>query len=405
METSELKPKFKKSEDYYKLLIENSNDLIRVLDNWMKIEYINEKAHNRELGYTYEDLIGKNALNLIHHQEYKETRCFMRAVIKNGEAVREGRIKHKNGKWVWFEIKGKTFYANKNDQKFLFVCRNINERKKAETILKELNKKLEYRINERTKELRESEKQLRLQNEKLKKLDQLKTDFITIAAHELKTPLVPIFGFIELILIQYPNLSKGIANNLKKIQMNAERLKNYIDQLMDVMKIDAKKIDLILTNTNISDLIKKSVDTLKFKAKEKNIMISLDLRENLFLQIDELRITQVIQNLVLNAIKFTPINGHIKISMESKNNETLISVSDDGIGLTKDDINALFKKFVRLNIDPDKFSKNERGSGLGLYISKGIIKAHNGKIWVESEGKQKGSIFKVLLPNRAQQKN
>ncbi|MFX1442070.1 MAG: PAS domain S-box protein [Promethearchaeota archaeon] len=248
--------------------------------------------------------------------------------------------------------------------------------------------------------LKASEQKLREQNIELQKLDQLKTNFLTMVSHELKTPLISIGGYTDLILTKYDNLDAEIIDDLLRVQNNVKRLETYIEQLMDVLKIEAKKMELNKEITNVRLIVQDCINELDYQINQKKLNVELLIKDNLSLEVDSDRISQVFTNLLSNAIKYTPDKGNIKISSEKveKDNKFLFKVKDSGIGIRKEQIKHLFEKFVMLEKNPESSSAFESGSGLGLYITKGIIEEHGGKIWAISEGKGTGSEFCFTLP-------
>jgi len=250
-------------------------------------------------------------------------------------------------------------------------------------------------------ELLESEKLLRRQNIELKKLDKIKNDFITMAAHELKTPLISISGYTDYILMRHRSqLNPEVTTDLLTVQRNVNRLEVLMDQLLDVMKIDENELKLQKEMQNVSKIINDCLDELSYLINEKNLEIILNIEHEIILKVDPTRIFAVFTNLISNAIKFTPDYGWIEISATKEDDNYTFEVKDNGVGLTKDNIGRLFKKFER--IEPPILSENihikDSGTGLGLYITKGIINAHGGKIWADSEGQNKGSSFSFTLP-------
>ncbi|MHA1282913.1 MAG: PAS domain-containing sensor histidine kinase [Promethearchaeota archaeon] len=233
----------------------------------------------------------------------------------------------------------------------------------------------------------------------LKNLDQLKDNFLTMVAHELKTPLSSISGYTEYILTKYVNLDKDIRENLLIVQKNVNRLNNYIKQILDVMKIDADKIELNLEPVNIKDLIYNYIAEEELKIKQNKLEVKVEIPDDLSLIVDYQLFEQIIMNLISNAIKFTPPGGCIYISALQRENDVLFEIMDTGCGLNKEEINQIFNKFVKFNKNcmTDQYL---RGSGLGLYITKGFIEKHGGKIWAESEGLGKGASFKFTIPIR-----
>jgi len=249
------------------------------------------------------------------------------------------------------------------------------------------------------KQLRESEKKLREQNIELKKLDKIKNDFITMAAHELKTPLVSIYGYTDYILSKYEKeLNNEIKEDLLIVRRNIERLRNYMNQLLDVLKIDENKLKLRKTKTKIIDVINNCVKELSYQLKKKNHNLIVNCAEDIIVNVDSERIFQVISNLLSNAIKFTPENGNIKIAGKREKHCYKFVIKDNGIGLDKLELNQIFKKFEMIVQTPENSYNKEKGTGLGLYIVKGIIEAHGGNIEAFSKGKNLGTKFVFTLP-------
>ncbi|MFX1278242.1 MAG: PAS domain S-box protein [Promethearchaeota archaeon] len=250
-------------------------------------------------------------------------------------------------------------------------------------------------------ELMESERKLREQNIELMKLDQIKNDFITMAAHELKTPLISISGYTDYILMKYTNqLTPAIIEDLKTVQRNVKRLELLMDQLLEVMKIDEDKVDLHKERVDVSKLINDCLDELSYLINEKNLEIILNINHEIILNVDATRIFTVFTNLISNAIKFTHEYGWIEISAKKNKDGYIFEVKDNGIGLTQEELKKLFKKFERIKqpIDDSRVTIKDSGTGLGLYITKGIVNLHGGKIYATSEGVNKGSSFIFTLP-------
>lgn len=254
-------------------------------------------------------------------------------------------------------------------------------------------------------ELKKSQEKLREQNIELKKLDQLKNDFITIAAHELKTPLVSIMGYSELILANNELFSANIEEAAGKILRNSERLKFYINRLLDVMKLDSNKIDIVPAKADLSAIIEEVLHRFDYIFEKKEFKVEVDIPDDIEFQFDPLRIKQVVNNIVQNATKFTPKKGKISINAVKEERIVRVSISDTGIGIEQNDCERVFEKFVTLNSDLDEFSAQERGSGIGLYLARGIIHSHGGNIWIDSRGKGKGTKITFTLPLNGNKKN
>jgi len=308
--------------------------------------------------------------------------------------------KNKDGSNLSFDTNRIPLHDEENNVIGLLITYDdITDRMKKEEEIKSMNIVLEQKVRERTRDLMESEKKLREQNVALRKLDDLKNEFISMAAHELKTPLISISGYVEYILMKYnEEINQEIKEDMSVVQRNIGRLKKYINQLLDVMRIDENRFILNCEDTNVCKIIGTCIDELKNSIKEKQQQIVFDYKGDIFINADKERLSQVFSNLLTNAIKFTPQNGKIEIHAEDNANNFTFSVEDNGIGLNKLELKNLFNKFELSKYSDNGDFDTVKGSGLGLYITKGIIEAHGGSIQAHSEGKNKGSLFVFTLP-------
>ncbi len=233
--------------------------------------------------------------------------------------------------------------------------------------------------------------------EKLKELDKLKDDFLSIATHELKSPLVPILSQTELLLAQdYGEINPKQKEAIEMIRRNGVVLNELTGEVFDIAKIKSNKLRLILGPANLGKIVTDAVYERKILAEKKGIFVSFLLEPGIpNIEVDESRIRQVIVNLLDNAIKFTPENGTVHAELKKTENEILLTVKDSGIGLRKEDTGKIFTPFFQIE---SAVNRKYRGTGLGLAINKGIMEAHGGKIWVESEGEGKGCTFIASLP-------
>jgi signal transduction histidine kinase len=232
------------------------------------------------------------------------------------------------------------------------------------------------------------------QRERLEELNRLKSEFLAFASHQVKAPMAVVKGYAELIYEGIENVPEQAKDFAKKIKESVDNLLVLIEEFMDYRRIEEGKLEFNFEKLDIISLIREIVEKMKLLAMEKNLSLDFESKfDSLVMNVDKLRFSQVIQNLIDNAIKYTK-EGWIKVKVDKKDNEVLISVSDSGIGMSKELQQKLFGQFVR---DPS-IKKEIRGTGLGLYIAKHIVEAHKGKIWAESEGIGKGSTFYIKLP-------
>jgi two-component system, OmpR family, sensor histidine kinase VicK len=229
--------------------------------------------------------------------------------------------------------------------------------------------------------------------EKLKSHEKMQKEFINIAAHELRTPTQAILGYAELSQMQGSNVNKDEA--LSKIVKNAERLQRLTEDILDVTRIESQTLKLDKRKFDLRDMAASVLDDYRNKIQNgKNVgLVLLNADKAAFVVADRGRISQVLSNLVSNALKFTK-SGTVSVSIEEVKNddynkEFIAAVKDTGTGIDSDIMSQLFTKFV---------SKSQTGTGLGLFISKSIVEAHGGRIWAENNPDGKGATFRFSLP-------
>lgn len=233
---------------------------------------------------------------------------------------------------------------------------------------------------------------------KQKELDQMKSDFVSKVSHELRTPVVTVQNSISLLLSKTTGtLTQDQEKFLSIAQRNLGRLAHLIDDLLDLSKIEAAKMKLELAPHSIEKLINEVCDTLITWMQTKAIKIEYKVQKGIpKLKVDGNRIIQLLNNIIGNAIKFTPKGGVVTI--EAKTDEikkiVFVSITDTGIGIAKDDLDKVFDKFQQVG---ERVSTDISGTGLGLAIAQEIVRMHSGKIWVESE-KGQGAKFTFTLP-------
>ena len=237
---------------------------------------------------------------------------------------------------------------------------------------------------------------------KVKETEQMQKDFINIAAHELRTPIQPILGFVEILKDKAKDENQKELLNI--VSRNAKKLKQLTEDILQVSKIESQSLQLHKEYFNLNELVKNIIHDFKNQInKENKHIIKLELKTNekeIIINADKSKVNQVIYNLLNNAVRFTikkekyneaTNNGKISITIESKGNQVTITVKDNGQGIDEEILPKLFTKFA---------TKSETGgTGLGLYISKSIVEQHGGRIWTEiNRGIDKGAVFKFSLP-------
>jgi signal transduction histidine kinase len=256
------------------------------------------------------------------------------------------------------------------------VIREIQQREKLEKLAFELEKA----------------------NVELRKLDASKTEFISIASHQLRTPLTAIKGYLSMINEgNYGELPEEVKRKIVNIFESNERLIKLVNDLLNVSRIETGKLDLEKKETNLKTLISQAIKDLSINAKKKKIYLRFkDSKKDLpKVLIDEKKTRQALLNIIDNAIKYTNKGGVTVNAQETDDGYFLIEISDTGEGMSKEELNKVFERFSRGNAG--NWLHGE-GAGLGLYIARKFIEMHNGQVWADSQGSGKGSQFYIKVP-------
>ncbi len=266
------------------------------------------------------------------------------------------------------------------------------ERSRLYEEVKTLNLELEEKVKERTKELEETVQAAEVAN-------RAKSDFLAGMSHELRTPLNAVIGFSQVLQEQYfGKLNEKQVEYVTDILESGQHLLSLINDILDLAKIEAGKMELELSKVIIKDLLGSSLIMIKEKALAHGISLDIDTTgdlEGLEIMADERRLKQVMFNLLSNAAKFTPDGGAIRVESWKEGKELIISVSDTGIGIASEEQEKIFEEFYQAT---GGIRDKTPGTGLGLPLTRSIVEMHGGRIWVESEGRGKGSRFTFTLP-------
>ncbi len=283
----------------------------------------------------------------------------------------ETRMKHKNGEWIWVQILGRVIERHNNKPiRMVGVIIDITERKCHEYKMLEINKKLEEENANKDK-------------------------FFSIISHDLKAPFGALLGIAQLLDESYDELEEIERKEMIRISRNsATNIYELLDGLLEWSRAKSGRMSFTPTIVNINDINNHVMLVLIQNAKNKNITITNKINGNFTAFADEMMLRTILRNLISNAIKFTPKNGKIIVSAKIKENEVEISIKDNGIGISENDI----KKLFRIDIHHTTIgTSNESGTGVGLILCEELVNKNGGKIWVESEF-GKGSNFIFTLP-------
>jgi len=309
------------------------------------------------------------------------------------------------------------------------VARGIERRKLGEQLrervadledanrtINELNESLQDRIAEATAELQarvrdldEARIELQTGYERLQELDKLKSQFLSIASHELKTPITAMSGFVQIAVRRIrrrlgagrpnePDWKKEeetLLEQLEVVQRQTGKLARLVDELLDVSRIESGRLELRLADVDLPELAAEVMRRHQLMATKHELRLVYDPDRKLAVRGDRDHLEQVLNNLIGNAMKYSPAGGAIEVKVARVGeHEVELSVGDHGIGIRPAELARVFGLFYR---SPDRDARDVGGMGLGLYITKEIVDRHNGRIWAESELAQ-GTTFHVALP-------
>jgi signal transduction histidine kinase len=235
--------------------------------------------------------------------------------------------------------------------------------------------------------------QLQLANEELNQLDKLKSDFIAIASHELRTPLGVILGYASFL---QDTVDPQVREHASKMVNSAMQLRRIIEDLTNLRYLEKSQLELNLEDVPLVDMLRDLIGELQSLAEAKRHQLTLmppplELR----VRVDRIRMSMAINNVLNNAIRFTPDGGRISVQIEQKPREVWIMVSDTGIGLAKDQLERIFERFYQIE---DHMTRINGGLGIGLSIARALVEAHGGRLWATSPGLNQGSTFIIAVP-------
>lgn len=360
-------------------LMDNIPDVIYFKDRKGRLILVN-RAHAKGLGLTPKQVIGKTDFDIFP----RERACKMLEddmhVIKTGKPIidKVERATRADGIDNYVSTTKVPRYDEKgNIIGLIGITRDITKRMHLEQ-LKDEKESIEKKL------------------EAAQELNKLKSEFISIVSHELRTPLAIVKEAVHLISDEVPGpVNQKQRDVLKNANSNIQRLKKLIDDLLDISRIEGERFKLHYSLVNLNELLEESSDFFKKLASQKGINLDYLLPKNqVNIFIDAERINQVISNLINNAIKFTEQGGNVKIEVKVMEDKVRVGVIDTGIGISKQDRDKLFHKFVQVSKNHEA---QRQGVGLGIYIAKELIEMHGGEIWVESK-LGVGSKFYFTLP-------
>jgi PAS domain S-box-containing protein len=359
-ERREAEKALQESEERLRFITQKAADAIISITDKGEIVSWNYGAEQM-FGYSEVEILGKPLNLIIPQQELIQDQVTTRAI----------------------EVKGK----NKEDK--LFPVEMSHSRWKSgqsyfdTIIIRDITERKEY------------EKRLISAMKEARAASAAKSEFLATISHELRTPLNAIIGFTQCLLMEMDGpINDNQKTSLKKVEKSAFHLLSLINDILDLAKVEANKMELEISTADIVEVLTSCIEEMQPLAKQKNLPIKVNInKSHFYLEVDRLRIRQVMLNLLSNAIKFTE-KGYIEVQLTTEEHGAEIRVKDTGIGLTSEEMQKVFKPFSQAD---SSITRKYGGTGLGLAISKKIVDLHGGTIQAESE-KGVGSTFIVFLP-------
>ncbi|MDP3479249.1 MAG: MASE3 domain-containing protein [Desulfoprunum sp.] len=405
------------SEAQYRRIVNTATEGIWVLGQDHLTTFVNAQLA-KMLGESTEAMIGRSLSDFMFEEDVADHLEKMENRRRGLAEHYERRLRRKDGETVWSLVSATPIFDDEHHFQGSFgMFTDITERMRAEEEIRILNQELEQRVLQRTTELEEksvelldsqsalinivedlNEKTAQLEhvNTKLKELDQLKSMFIASMSHELRTPLNSIIGFSSIMLNEWAGpLNAEQKENLAAVLRSGKHLLSLINDVIDVSKIEAGKIDSVVEDFDVHDVVIEAVETFKKDIEKKGLELIVQAPRQVF-HTDRRRFLQCLLNLLSNATKFTN-QGSIGVSTELSADGCMmtVAVEDTGIGIGEDDLGKLFSPFVRLHTPGESVVP---GTGLGLYLTKKILREtlHGDMLVTSTYGA--GSRFTMRVP-------
>ena len=365
-------------------ITDKAADSIFVCDEQGRAAFINPEAA-KTFGFSAEELTGQPLHDKIHHRypdgcPFARTDCVLEQIHTTGRTVRnqEQVFFRKDGSPVIVECSNAPLEVNGQRVGAVLMARDVTEQRAQE-------------------EIRRRSQDLEEQNRSIQEANRLKSEFLANMSHELRTPLNAVIGFSEILIDErIGTVNPAQREYLNDIWASGQHLLQLINDVLDLAKVEAGKMELIPETFSVKAAIAESAATIKAAALKKNIAVHINApSEDIVAMLDPLRFKQVLHNLLSNAVKFTPDNGVVTVTVSLDGDEQIrLQVQDTGIGIKKQDLPRLFQEFEQLD---SGLARRQQGTGLGLALTKKIVELQNGSISVESEF-GKGSTFTIKIP-------
>jgi PAS domain S-box-containing protein len=374
----------------FRHLLDSVPYLIAHLDDHQCVTFCNER-YAKFFGIVPTKVIGKPIWEIFDSPEYDSTRRnFIQAL--EGQEVTFDVSLHPQAERYWHVTLIPDDLPKEGLTGFFILMLDISERKTLEDIIKKNAQRFRQLAGERARLLAEQKKLLREAHES----SRLKDHFLAMLSHELRTPLTAIVGWSKLMNKRKLSPTQ-LAQGMEAIERNARIQAKLIDDLLDISRIVAGKIELQFSDVDVVGLVHSAVNSMRPSINEKNLSVKIEVLDGTaaLIRADLNRLQQVMNNLLSNAVKFTPSGGHIEVAVQRNEHAVHLTVKDNGEGIDPSFLPHIFEEFRQADMST---SRSKAGLGLGLSIARGLVELHHGSIHAESAGLRKGASFIVKLP-------
>ncbi|MEM2838945.1 MAG: PAS domain-containing sensor histidine kinase [Thermoplasmata archaeon] len=332
-------------------------------------------------GLASDTLVGENLLSGEPFKESGIEQVIMRALAGEQVDIENLRFKCPSGKNVYLDIRFRATKSHDGKARIIGILADVTQRIRLQ------------------QQLERSYRSLTEAYQELQRIDKMKTRFIDTVSHELRTPLTVMRGYLEMLQSEYSDkLDQKVMAKIKSIRANTERLYDLVEAMLDVARIEQGAMEIVKQEASIKNLIEDVLSSQQALAHDKHQEITLVLQGELgSAMIDYRKIRDALKNILNNAVRYTPEGGKIQVGAADEGKMIHIWVKDNGIGIPTSDLEKIFDRFHI--VVAKELSHQVDRMGLGLPLAKGIVDAHGGKIWVESEV-GKGSVFHINLPKK-----
>ena len=374
----EAEAQLRQQEEKYRLLAENVTDVVTHLDPATRLRYVSPSVQSL-LGYEPEELTGQRALDLVHPDDRSDCVRAVRAALEQGRRPRtEFRVRTKRDGYLWVESVGKSVPRERGRNDLIITTRDISTRKAREADLMQARDAAEIARKEAEHARQDAEK-----------ANRLKSAFLANMSHEIRTPLTSVIGFSEVL---EEELEEDHLRFARLIRQSSTRLKEVLDSVLRLSKLEVGVVEFDPEEIDLAAEVERTVDLLQPQADEKDLVLHVDVPDTLPIYLDPGATGRILDNLVSNAIKYTPEGGEVEVRLRSDSDQIQLQVDDTGEGIDADLLPDLFEPFVQAAEDEGRSD----GSGLGLAITKRLVEGMDGDIDVSSDPGE-GTCFTVHL--------